>query len=1089
MAEEVKIVDVAGGPAAEATLQEILKLMRQRGGGSGGGSGGASKAQNLYTTAVTRGTTVQKKNTDEVKNTTSALKTFSSGLTSIIGGAFGALGTVIGTTTGLLTNLGTATANATSVGEFLNAVPVFGSLLSKASGYFDQSLDTFRQLSQVGGGFGNDMLAMRRASAEAGLNLDQFASMVSNNAESMRYLGGTTSEGAKRFGQITKQLRSTSSGLMNLGFTQEEVNEGFGDYLELMANTGRVQGRSNADLAAGAQNYLMEIDKLARVTGRSRKELQAEMNTRMEAANANVIAASLTEEGANRFLANTNFASSIMGDDFANALTDMADGVSQSRFAQVLEANVPGLAELQRQNATGAITQEEYQTRLMALLPRINQFADRMGAAGVSALMGGEGTDQFMDAVSRSRKAEETYAANRSAAARAEAAAAEQKRRDESGLTSFYANMGQTLQNIRSEIEGALMDSGVLPTLGEGLKQVTDVMLEVVRGLTENVINFVKSPDFGVAVNNLKENIRSTGEKVKGWVSYLRSEEFKEKVDGFIESIKAAWTSISNFVTEVSEVGFFQAVANALGAGEGETLGDLVKRKIGEGLQSLWDNAGLATKIGAGLIALFTGAKIIGALKSGIGGMFGGLFGGGGGGGRRGGPPGVRGAGAAGEGVGNFVGNVGGGVLSGIAKGLAAFGNPQVAIGGAVLAGVILVIGAAVAGASWLVGKSLPTFAEGMSAFEELDGAKLSAAGKGMLAVAGGMAAFGAGSAVAGLGNLVGNIADGIGALFGAEKANPLEQLLEFQKYDIDQAKVEGNANALVAYSTAMAAYGGGTAASGLGSLVGGIAEGITSFFGGETGIPYNDIIAFQQYAFDTEKIKANAAAMVAFNNALTSSSAAQATSGVSNAVGAIGNAIASFFGGETPFDQVKNFGALDINAEGVATNAEAMVNMANALNAFNGGEASEIEIPQKTVNSLQRLSELGATAGLGGLSTNLQAVANVTGLKANIDALNSLDNSSVVAYNNTMKELVEIMKELNDELAKDNKVGFGTGTNAGDVVSKMDSIGGGSGTGSAEQLDRLNMLVAQLVSLQTEGNRNTQNTVRAISGNLQLGV
>jgi hypothetical protein len=88
-----------------------------------------------------------------------------------------------------------------------------------------------------------------------------------------------------------------------------------------------------------------------------------------------------------------------------------------------------------------------------------------------------------------------------------------------------------------------------------------------------------------------------------------------------------------------------------------------------------------------------------------------------------------------------------------------------------------------------------------MKSFEELDGAKLSAAGKGMLAVAGGMAAFGAGTAVAGLGNLVGGIADGIGALFGAEKANPLDQLLEFQKYTIDEAKFNCNGRIRRRYS------------------------------------------------------------------------------------------------------------------------------------------------------------------------------------------------------------------------------------------------------------------------------------------------
>ena len=46
MAEEVKIVDVAGGPAAEATLQELLKVMKA-GGGSGGGGGKSAESASI----------------------------------------------------------------------------------------------------------------------------------------------------------------------------------------------------------------------------------------------------------------------------------------------------------------------------------------------------------------------------------------------------------------------------------------------------------------------------------------------------------------------------------------------------------------------------------------------------------------------------------------------------------------------------------------------------------------------------------------------------------------------------------------------------------------------------------------------------------------------------------------------------------------------------------------------------------------------------------------------------------------------------------------------------------------------------------
>ena len=228
------------------------------------------------------------------------------------------------------------------------------------------------------------------------------------------------------------------------------------------------------------------------------------------------------------------------------------------------------------------------------------------------------------------------------------------------------------------------------------------------------------------------------------------------------------------------------------------------------------------------------------------------------------------------------------------------FGKPQVALGAAVLAGTILAVGAAVAGATWMVGAALPTFATGMKSFEDLDGGALKAAGMGMLAVAGGMAAFGAGTAVAGIGNLVGGIADGIGALFGNEKANPMDQLMEFQKYTIDEAKVTSNANAMVAYSKAMAAMGAADGISGIGGAVGAFGGTIAGLFGADS--PLDKITLFQAYTFDAAKIKSNSESVVAYSKAMALLGGSDAVSGIGAAVGAVGGAIANLFtGGKGP--------------------------------------------------------------------------------------------------------------------------------------------------------------------------------------------
>jgi len=172
------------------------------------------------------------------------------------------------------------------------------------------------------------MLAMRHASAQAGLSLEQFASVIANNSTSMGLLGGTTSDGAARFGRLSKALRQQEAGLMRLGFTQDEVNEGLADYIENQALAGQVRGRSDADLIAGAQGYLTELDKLARVTGKSRKELQDAMRANAEVANVAVIRSRLEGESLQNFDNNLAHVSTMLP-GLSSAFQDMSDGVLQ----------------------------------------------------------------------------------------------------------------------------------------------------------------------------------------------------------------------------------------------------------------------------------------------------------------------------------------------------------------------------------------------------------------------------------------------------------------------------------------------------------------------------------------------------------------------------------------------------------------------------------------------------------------------------------------------------------------------------------------------------------------------------------------
>lgn len=159
----------------------------------------------------------------------------------------------------------------------------------------------------------------------------------------------------------------------------------------------------------------------------------------------------------------------------------------------------------------------------------------------------------------------------------------------------------------------------------------------------------------------------------------------------------------------------------------------------------------------------------------------------------------AMGAGAGGEGPGKAIGGVAdglgkvgpmlsslgkgagdmfSGIMKGIASGITAFANPQILLGAGIFAGAIAIIGAGIAAATWILGKALPTFAEGLLAFNDVDGKNLGEVGTGAALMGAGLAVFGAGGALAGVGAVIGGLAEKFGSFFGAK--SPIEKMKEF---------------------------------------------------------------------------------------------------------------------------------------------------------------------------------------------------------------------------------------------------------------------------------------------------------------------
>lgn len=271
----------------------------------------------------------------------------------------------------------------------------------------------------------------------------------------------------------------------------------------------------------------------------------------------------------------------------------------------------------------------------------------------------------------------------------------------------------------------------------------------------------------------------------------------------------------------------------------------------------------LAKALVVGVAGLFAGS-IKNLFRDKLATMLGGVAGGAGRGAGVGGAAGRAGSGAAG----------GGGLargMQGAARGLSAFANPKILAGAAIVGGSILAIGAGIAGATWLMGKALPAFAEGLEAFEDVDGSNLVDVAKGVGALGVAMAALGAGGAMGAIGNTVANIFDGLSALMGGK--SQMQKLKEFGDMQFNVDGVKRNSEAAVAFGKAMAALGGGPAVSAFGNIGSAIADGISGMFGGST--PWEKLQEFGRLDLG-DGVAENANIVKAYGDALSTFSGGQ---------------------------------------------------------------------------------------------------------------------------------------------------------------------------------------------------------------------
>ena len=502
---------IAKNAAQEDTLKEILKALKSRGGTGGGGSGGGQGAG-----AGGMGPNMKKANKEtgefskKIGETTTLVDDFGSGLRKATKGLLGFAGDLLGSAYDFGETL-LFTGNRMS--DLAGAIPLVGGPLGSLVGLAEGLVDNFRNLSESGAGFSNNIFNIARAAANAEMPLGMFAETVANNSNELSRLGGSVTEGAKRFGRISKNLRTSEQDFLGMGYTMEGVNEGLIAYTEEMARSGRLRGMSDAQLTQGAGVYLMELDKLAKVTGMTRKEAEAaRVQQQGDARMRNMI--NKLEGKARENLTNSLAFLDNKVPGLSDAFKDLADGAAQTEEGMMLMAmGGDEFVKLAQEMASGELDPAELNNRLMELAPLIEKNTKNMSDAQLQAL---EQTNPALYKILSSNS--DLLALTKKDA---EKIAEENKSRD--GVTQSLAQVEQNLATIRGNLYKEFLESDIFKmitdTLGDlapktedvsaFMEKLTPIVKDVIESFTKFVNDFIADPKgtFDKIVDNIKSYV------------------------------------------------------------------------------------------------------------------------------------------------------------------------------------------------------------------------------------------------------------------------------------------------------------------------------------------------------------------------------------------------------------------------------------------------------------------------------------------------------------------------------------------------------------------------------------------------------
>ena len=208
-----------------------------------------------------------------------------------VGKAVGGMASTLANGQGSFASMGSTIEATTKVmGNLLSAIPLVGGAMKAmadgvgaAADFVLKQLDTmatnYQTLGDASAGAVDGLDGLyRQFNAMGNYSLPAFTKAIKANTVGMAAFRGAASEGAEEFSIIAGKLTKGDIGerFLRLGMSLDGVGDAAASYISTSSRYGIIQGNTTEELTKKTQNYIEEVDKIARMTGQSREQQQQE---------------------------------------------------------------------------------------------------------------------------------------------------------------------------------------------------------------------------------------------------------------------------------------------------------------------------------------------------------------------------------------------------------------------------------------------------------------------------------------------------------------------------------------------------------------------------------------------------------------------------------------------------------------------------------------------------------------------------------------------------------------------------------------------------------------------------------------------